>query len=238
MRIIVISDVHANLPALRSALTDIRKNGYDVIVHTGDAIAIGPYPAECMELLLNTPNIRFVKGNHESYFIDGLPDPLPSNTRPGEVEHVLWTHEQLGSRVRRIVSEWPYRLDIEECAVKCAFMHYALDASGRGFLPIIRAPRAVDLDGQHASVNASAVFYGHDHSPSDIQGVKRYVDPGALGCSKDATARYCSVEISREGLTVERHAATYDTAGLFKAFEERKVPDRDSIQRVRFGRDI
>ena len=238
MRIIVITDVHANLPALQAALADIRKSGYDVIVHTGDAMGIGPYPAECMELLMNTPSIRFVMGNHESYFVNGVPDPLPPNTSDAEVEHVLWTHARLGPAFRNIMVEWPYRLEIREGGMKCAFMHYALDSSGRGFARVIRKPTAADLDGLHASTDASIVFYGHDHSPSDVQGAKRYVDPGALGCSKDSLARYCSVEISPEGLAVEHHAAIYETAGLFQAFEERKVPDRDSIQRLRFGRDI
>jgi len=72
MRIIVITDVHANLPALEAALESIRAEGYDALFHTGDTIGIGPYPAECLELLLNTPNIHFVMGNHESYFEDSL----------------------------------------------------------------------------------------------------------------------------------------------------------------------
>ena len=47
MRIAVITDVHANLPALEAAVGAIHACGCDAIVHTGDAIAIGPYPAEC-----------------------------------------------------------------------------------------------------------------------------------------------------------------------------------------------
>jgi predicted phosphodiesterase len=58
MRIVVMTDSHANLPALQAALKDIRGNGYDVIVHTGDAVAIGPYPAECLDLLFNTRDLR------------------------------------------------------------------------------------------------------------------------------------------------------------------------------------
>jgi hypothetical protein len=190
-----------------------------------------------MELLMSTQNVRFLMGNHESYFVNGLPDPLPPSTSAGEVEHVLWTHAQLGLAVQKTMAAWPYRLDIEEGFTKCAFMHYALGPSGHDFARIIRQPAAADMDGLHASVDARLVFYGHDHSPSDIQGTRRYVDPGALGCSRDGLARYCSVDISRTGFLVEHHAAAYDRTGLFRAFEERKVPDRDVIQRVRFGRD-
>jgi len=54
MKIVVITDTHANLPALEALLKAVRTEGYDAIFHTGDAIAIGPYPAECLDLLLNT----------------------------------------------------------------------------------------------------------------------------------------------------------------------------------------
>ncbi len=56
MKIAVLTDVHGNLPALQAALRGIRREGCDAIFHTGDSIGIGPYPAECLELLLNTPN--------------------------------------------------------------------------------------------------------------------------------------------------------------------------------------
>ena len=41
MRIVVLTDVHGNLPALGAALAVIRGEGYDAIVHTGDAVGIG-----------------------------------------------------------------------------------------------------------------------------------------------------------------------------------------------------
>ena len=61
MKIAILTDVHGNLPALQVALRAIRREGADAIFHTGDAIGIGPFPAECLELLLSTPR-------HESDF--------------------------------------------------------------------------------------------------------------------------------------------------------------------------
>ena len=72
MRIAVFTDVHANLPALRAALEAIRARGCEAVFSTGDAIAIGPYPAECLDLLLGTPGIECVKGNHEAWLVNGL----------------------------------------------------------------------------------------------------------------------------------------------------------------------
>lgn len=41
MRIVVLADVHANLPALEAALAQIEEAGYDLLVHLGDAIVMG-----------------------------------------------------------------------------------------------------------------------------------------------------------------------------------------------------
>jgi diadenosine tetraphosphatase ApaH/serine/threonine PP2A family protein phosphatase len=116
-------------------------------------------------------------------------------------------------------------------------VHYPPDASGRGFATqLFKDPQAADLDSQYSSVDASVVFYGHNHSPSDVQGRRRYVNPGALGCSTDPVPRYCSLEISTRGFKIEHHTVAYDRTELFRAFEERKVPERDFIQRFLFGR--
>jgi len=237
MKIIVMTDVHANLPALQAALKAIKTGGYDIIVHTGDAIGIGPYPAECLELLFNIPNIRFIMGNHESYFVNGLPKPQPSWMSDGEVQHQLWTHAQLEPGLRTRMSQWPYSLDVENAGTKATFLHYALDASGQDFVRFIKQPTIADMDNAFSSLSSSVVFCGHDHSPFDLQGRRRYVNPGALGCSNEAVARYCSVELSRRGFKVESLAVTYDRTGLFRAFEDRNVPERHFIQRAFFGRD-
>jgi len=134
------------------------------------------------------------------------------------------------------MATWPYKLDMENAGNRVTFLHYALDASGQGFAPVVRRPGAVDLDSLFESLDAALVFYGHDHEARDVAGHKRYVNPGALGFSRDAVARYCAVDISRQGFTVEHRTAVYDSASLFRAFEERGVPERQFIQRVFFGR--
>lgn len=233
LRIAVITDAHANLPALRAALEAIRAEGCEAIYHTGDAIAIGPQPGECLDLLLDA-GVCCLAGNHESYFVDGLPDPLPACMGEGEAEHQFWTHVRLAP-LRPVLARWPYVLIHEFEGVKAAFLHYALAPSGPGFAPTVCNPAAADLDRLFASQEADLIFYGHDHSRSDVQGQARYVNPGSLGCYDRPVARYCVVELERGRYTIQHRAASYDDAGLFGAFEARKVPEREFIYQAFFG---
>ena len=235
MRIVVITDVHANLPALEAALGSIRAEGYDAIFHTGDAIAIGPYPAECLDLLLNTPHIQFVVGNHETYFLDGLPTPQPAWLSDGEVQHQHWTHSRLDPQMRLVLAGWPYVLEHDFEGVRTAFVHYALVPSAQDFQPVLRDPTATELDRMFAMHQAALIFYGHHHPQSDQRGRARYVNPGSLGCHRQPIARYCVVEFHRGQYRVEHRGVPYDDRELLSAFEQRGVPEREFIYRAFFG---
>jgi predicted phosphodiesterase len=238
MKIVVITDVHANLPALQAVLKAIYKKGCDAIFHTGDAIAIGPYPAECLDVLLNTPNTLFVMGNHDGWFVDGLPEPQPSWMSDGEVRHQHWTHACINPQLRSVVAQWPYLLEREFEGVKVTFVHYGLRESGREFASIIQHPTVRDLDELFGLHNSALTFYGHRHLFSDVQGRAEYVNPGSLGCHVKAIARYCVVQFQKGQFAIEHCGVPYDDTELFKEFEKRKVPEREFIYQAFFGRRI
>ena len=62
MRILVISDVHANLPALRAVIDEA--GVADLVIHAGDIVGYNPYPNEVIELLKGV-GARSVMGNHD-----------------------------------------------------------------------------------------------------------------------------------------------------------------------------
>ena len=235
MRIAVITDVHANLPALDAALESIQAEGCDAVFHTGDAIGIGPFPGECLELLLNTPNIQFVVGNHDAYFAQGLPTPQPAWMSDGEVEHQQWTHSRLDPNLRSVLAAWPLVLQHDLEDVRTVFVHYALAPSGQDFWPVIKDPTAADLDRIFEFHEVVLIFYGHHHRRSDEQGIARYVNPGSLGCFGAPVARYCLVELHRGKYTVEHRSVPYDDGRLVAAFERRDVPEREFLYRAFFG---
>lgn len=82
VRFAVITDVHANRPALDAVLAKIDAVECGFIVHTGDAIGIGPYPAETLDRLVTRSDIRFVMGNHAAL----VPYALVTVHRDGELD--------------------------------------------------------------------------------------------------------------------------------------------------------
>ena len=65
MRILVVSDVHANLIALEAVLRDVGRDGpIDAVWSLGDSVGYGPQPGECIARLRGFEAVM-VAGNHE-----------------------------------------------------------------------------------------------------------------------------------------------------------------------------
>lgn len=247
--IAILTDVHANLPALEAALAAIDDLGCDEVVHTGDAIGIGPFPAETLKRLLDHPHCRFVMGNHDAWFAHGLPQQRPAWMSNGEAAHHRWVHAQLercDPALRETVSAWPWRLDHAignaPDTVRIRYQHYGLAAGRDGFASVVADPTGDDLDRVFLSATTDPVpdivFYGHHHPASDLigPGGTRYINPGALGCSHDSLARFAMLRLEANGAwSVTTHSAPYDREAVLRAYDERDVPERDLIRAAFFG---
>jgi len=230
-RIAVISDTHANILALDAALRDIHTAGVDSIIHLGDAIGFGPRPAECLDRLLTTRSLIQLMGNHDSWCIKGDAGP---GKPAGIMDHLGWTWAQVNPAHRDSMENWPYCLDMDAHGFHAVFQHYALDTSGKDFQEIKRPPSRDLYDSMFGRPEARAVFFGHDHIPSDTAGPPcRYLDPGSLGTGPDPVVRLLLVTFNGGAMTVEPRAVPCDREPLWQDFEDLKVPGRTEI-RTRF----
>lgn len=233
MRLAVITDVHGNLPALQAALAAVERSGVDLLVHTGDAVGIGPYPRECVELLNERSDTLCLMGNHDAWYAFGLPDPRPEWMGAGEWEHQQWTHAALGDDLRAVVAAWPYSLRLDCAAGPIDLLHFPRDANGDFLVPNM-APKSGEAADALFATDARFVFYGHHHEAADWTGATtRYINPGALGCAPTPVARVAFLKVqSATQWEIEISAIPYDAAGLYEEFDRRRVPEREFIRRV------
>ena len=64
MRYALVSDIHANVEALRRVLADATQNGVNRVVCLGDVVGYGPLPAETLSLVRKTA-VVVLAGNHD-----------------------------------------------------------------------------------------------------------------------------------------------------------------------------
>lgn len=75
MRILIISDIHSNINALKSVLEDA--GDVDETWCLGDTVGYGPDPNACVERVRSLPNLTCLLGNHDMAVIGEMPfDPF------------------------------------------------------------------------------------------------------------------------------------------------------------------
>jgi predicted phosphodiesterase len=62
MKALIISDVHANYPALEAVLE--KESSYDKLIFLGDVVDYGPNPKECLNFIKQNADY-YVRGNHD-----------------------------------------------------------------------------------------------------------------------------------------------------------------------------
>jgi predicted phosphodiesterase len=114
MKIAVISDIHANYPALLAVSDHIESWKPDLVIVAGDIVNRGPKPLECIEFVLH--RVRelgwlVTRGNHEDYVISHE----SSKYLPGDYAFELhrfgfWTYEKIGYDVSQLQA-FPFKCE-------------------------------------------------------------------------------------------------------------------------------
>jgi hypothetical protein len=94
------------------------------IYHCGDAIGIGPFPAECLARLRRCQTFRSVRGNHDDYLLRGVTGMLPEIMSPGEAIHQRWTHAQISDCRQTDGLGMAIYVERSFLGLKMAFTHY------------------------------------------------------------------------------------------------------------------
>ena len=63
MKALIISDIHANYPALQAVLSKV--GSYDKLIFLGDVVDYGPHPKECVRFIIENADY-YVRGNHDN----------------------------------------------------------------------------------------------------------------------------------------------------------------------------
>lgn len=107
MRVLVLSDIHANLPALETVMADANRRGYDEVWCLGDLVGYGPDPNASVERMQALgPQLGVcLAGNHDYAALGKGIDIEDFN--PEAKRAVLWTRGELKPAVRAYLDSLP-----------------------------------------------------------------------------------------------------------------------------------
>lgn len=89
MRYLVLSDVHANLPALEAVIAEAKARGFDATIFLGDAVGYYPHAEEAVQRLIELDPVVRILGNHDSALLDLAQGDFGDHWAAGIVMNVL-----------------------------------------------------------------------------------------------------------------------------------------------------
>lgn len=219
MRILVLSDIHANWPALAAAAAE----PHDVCLVLGDLVDYGPDPSECVRWTMTHAN-HAIRGNHDH----GVAQEVPVR---GEIGYRYLT------RITR-PHQWP-ALDAEERRFLLQLpLTKRFILGGKRFLLVHGTPRDpldeyVKRDPaiwakRLAKADADIVCVGHTHMQFQLEVNGTVVlNPGSVGQPRDGDPRagYAIIEDGR--ITLKR--VDYPVDETIAHIAARDWPDRAKL---------
>ncbi len=245
MRYALISDVHANLPALDAVLADIEVRGVDSIHHLGDLVGYAPWPNEVVARILEH-GITGVAGNYDSTTATGYAHCgcRYEDARQEELSHrsYAWTLQAVTAETRRRLASLPFRMDLRPLGGHTAGPRLLL-VHGNPVLNTVywtedRPDRFSLAMAERAGARVGDMLaFGHTHVPwqRTIEGI-HFVNTGSVGRPKDGDPRagYTLVTFGGADPTIEHVRVSYDLEEAAHAIVASGLP-ADFADHLRMG---
>jgi predicted phosphodiesterase len=211
MRIALISDIHANLPALEAVLDDIGRRGLaDSAYHLGDLVGYAPWPNETVALL-GSARISGIAGNYDStvardYKHCGCTYEDP---RQEELAHLSyeWTRANCSARTKRALGALPFRMDVRPAGghlpgPAAVLVHGTPTLNTLYWTEDRPDAFCLKMAAAAGARRGDVLCFGHTHRPwhREVDGF-HFVNTGSVGRPKDGDWRAGYVVLDLDGDT-------------------------------------
>lgn len=238
MRVAVISDIHANLPAFEAVLEAIEEVGIEEIWCLGDVIGYGAEPDQCADLVRERCALCLV-GNHDLAVLGALDITAFSEAA---AEAVAWTRDNVAERTLALLRElepageragislfhasprdpiWEYVLSAEQADACLDAQPGRISLIGHSHVSLffIR-PTAEERAGEIRGAQAS------DDTLLDFAAGEWLINPGSVGQPRDGDPRAAWLELETGGSAARFHRVPYDVERAAAAIASVPLPRR------------
>jgi predicted phosphodiesterase len=250
MQVALLSDVHANLPALDAVLADIDHRRVDVTYHLGDLVGYAPWPNEVVARIRER-KIAGVSGNYDSTVATDYKhcgckyeDALQEQLSHASYE---WTRTHVSAETRAVLGALPFRLDLRPLGGHVAGPTITLvHGTPLNNVTYWTEDRPDSFCEKMAEVvgakRGDVIAFGHTHKPWHrvVNGI-HFVNTGSVGRPKDGDWRagYALLELDAVGaLTVQFLRVDYDINTAVDGIRRSELPHELADYLVTGGKSL
>lgn len=225
MRILLLSDIHGNLPALTAIEHFFAGHSFDAIINCGDSTVYAPFPNETIQWLQDRKAYSIL-GNTDHKVItllQGCNFKKPHD----EEKRIMYrsTMQGLNARSKQylLALEDSQRLIFEDCSI--GLFHGSPDHPRELLFAQTPDDRFQELS---QLTDCRIVVTGHSHSPyhKHIDGT-HFINPGSAGRMFDGNpeASCATLTITNDDIQVRHHRIAYPVEEVVKALRREHLPE-------------
>jgi predicted phosphodiesterase len=237
MRYALISDIHANLPALEAVIEDVtHRPGIDATYHLGDLVGYSPWPNETISVLQGL-GIQGIGGNYDTTVATDhehcgcrYEDP-----RQEELAHLSyeWTRQHTSTETKRFLARLPFRIDLRPPGGHApgptvVLVHGTPTLNTLYWTEDRPDSFCTKMAGMAGARSGDVICFGHTHRPwhREVEGI-HFVNTGSVGRPKDGDWRagYVILDMSGEVPAFEFVRVEYDLASAMSGIRGSELPD-------------
>ena len=216
VKIAVLSDIHANITALETAVRDAEEHGVSLLVNAGDSIGFGPCPNEVVELICEK-NIISVLGNYDIEVIEGkIKDKGQKSIA------YKFAKKELSKSCENYLNTLPMERRLEIAGKKILITHGSPESIEEHIYcdtPVERLRKIAE------TAKADIIIVGHSHDQfwRQVNGVS-FVNPGSVGRPGDGNPQTAYAILSFNPFKVELLRIDYDVATAAEILRKKRLP--------------
>jgi len=164
MKVALIGDIHANLPALEAALTHIERLGIKKIWNVGDFVGYGPFPDKVVQMLRKDDRILSILGNYDSKALKFKKkrDKWRKSKHPDKYLAFEWAYENLSKKNRKYLRFLSKEMRMKVRGHRILLTHGSPASDEEHLYPDTPEERLRELA---KMVKADIIIVGHSHQP-------------------------------------------------------------------------
>jgi putative phosphoesterase len=238
MKIALIGDVHANLPALESVLAHIRQQNVTAVWNTGDFVGYNAFPNEVINQLRQVDAVSIV-GNYDLKVLKFKKKKAKWKQAkcPLKYQAFKWTYKTLTKENGNYLHSLPKERRFRIIDWRIMLIHGSPAAINEALTPHTSDQRFRELAQMSGS---DVVICGHSHRPFARQiGGVWFINPGSVGRPDDGDPRatYAILQLESDKLRVKHYRLGYDIDRAVKAIRQNNLPEAFG-EMLRQGRNL
>jgi predicted phosphodiesterase len=245
MRLAILSDIHANLPALEAVLADVEGASVGELWCLGDVVGYGAQPDECTSLVQEHCAVCLV-GNHDLAVLGELDI---SSFSPAAAAAVRWTQQVAKPETLDFLGGlepadegrdvalyhasprdpvWEYVLWPDQAAECIAIQAARVSLIGHSHVALFfvmgedrrpRSAQSLELDEAARGAQAGA------GTRLDLSEGRWLVNPGSVGQPRDGDPRAAWLELDTDAWEATYHRVEYEIDRAASAIEATDLPE-------------